>query len=251
MGLWVDAGQPAPIHIEGILYRLVESQEQIATAFLVDSSDEQELLEQMLDASKPPYRSGTERMDYLLSTPFRYPPLRHGSRFGKRTEPSIFYGALSQQTALAESAYYRLVFWHGMSEPPDRPILTLHTLFTAAYRSDLGAQLQCQPWTPFMAALINPVDYSATQELGSQMREVGIEAFEYVSARCPDRGLNVGLFSPSALDSGSRSIIQQLACRTTGARVEFSGKGNRFQRSTYSYLFDQFAISGNLPTPAV
>lgn len=251
MGLWVDAGRPAPLHIEGVLYRLVESQEKIATASLVDSSDEQELLEQMLDASKPPYRPGTERLDYLLSTPFRYPPLRHGSRFGRRTEPSIFYGALSDQTALAESAYYRLVFWHGMAAPPDSPLLTLHTLFTAVYRSDLGVQLQSPPWTPFRSTLTDPLDYRATQELGTELREAGMEAFEYVSARCPNEGLNVGLFSPLALESGSRSIIRQLACRTTGERVEFSGEGTRFQRSTYSYFFDQFAINGNLPTPAV
>lgn len=249
MGLWVDAGRPAPLHIEGILYRLVESQEQIATASLVDSSDEQELLEQMLDTSKPPYRHGTEQLDYLLSTPFRYPPLQHGSRFGKRTEPSIFYGALSQRTALTESAYYRLVFWHGMVEPPDRPLLTLHTLFTAAYSSDLGFQLQNPPWTPFRAILTDPRDYVPTQALGAEMREAGIEAFEYVSARCPNQGLNVGLFSPSALDSGSRSIIQQLACRTTGERVELSGKGTNFMHGTF--LFEQFVINGILPTPAV
>ncbi len=42
-----------PIH--GTLYRLVESQEQIATRQLVDTLEEQALLEEMLDAVKPPY----------------------------------------------------------------------------------------------------------------------------------------------------------------------------------------------------
>jgi hypothetical protein len=72
---------------------MVESQQQIATSSLVDDLAEQALLEELIERSKPPLRSGTERLHYLLATPFRYPPLRHGSRFGGRFEPSLLYGA--------------------------------------------------------------------------------------------------------------------------------------------------------------
>jgi hypothetical protein len=70
--------------------RIVETQEYAATTSLVDNLQEQSLLEQMLDKAKPDYREGTENRHYLISSPFRYPPLKHGSRFGDVTMPSFF-----------------------------------------------------------------------------------------------------------------------------------------------------------------
>ena len=94
--------------LKGTLYRLVESQEQVATLGYVDTLDEQALLEEMLESTKPVYREGLMTYHYLLSTPFRYPPLKWGSRFGAVHEPSIFYGGSTVDVTLAESAYYRL-----------------------------------------------------------------------------------------------------------------------------------------------
>src|SRR5450631_122879 len=76
-------------------WRAVEDQSVNATHKLVDSDAEQTLLEALIDGAKPPWPA-SERMrglHYLLSTPFRYPPLRHGSRFGTRAERGIFYGS--------------------------------------------------------------------------------------------------------------------------------------------------------------
>lgn len=104
--------------LQGRLVRLVESQEQVATLQLVDTLEEQALLEELLESSKPPVPADAEPLHYLLKTPFRYPPLRWGSRFGRRHEPSLFYAALKLETAMAESAYYRCVLWSGMAVPP-------------------------------------------------------------------------------------------------------------------------------------
>ncbi|MGY3822375.1 hypothetical protein [Acinetobacter haemolyticus] len=62
--------------LSGTLYRLVESQEQIATRQLVDTLEEQALLEDMLELVKPPYPPKSEHLHYLFKTPFRYPPLK-------------------------------------------------------------------------------------------------------------------------------------------------------------------------------
>ena len=70
------------------VFRIVETQEIAATTGLVDDLEEQHLLEQLLDKVKPSYREGTEKLHYLISTPFRYPPLKYGSRFGDITMPS-------------------------------------------------------------------------------------------------------------------------------------------------------------------
>ncbi len=118
--------------VSGRLSRIVESQEEVATHTLVDSADEQTVLEDLIEASKPPERPGTHHLHFLLNTPFRYPPLRHGSRFGSRFEPSIFYGSLTLDTTLAECAFYRFVFWTGMTErPPGNRIVSQHTVFSA------------------------------------------------------------------------------------------------------------------------
>jgi hypothetical protein len=84
-------------------WRVVESQHEVSTRKLVHTAAEQELLETLLERVKPPVTTGSRR-HYLLFTPFRYPPLRHGSRFGSRHELGIWYGAEQQRTAFAEVA---------------------------------------------------------------------------------------------------------------------------------------------------
>ena len=83
--------------------RIVEAQHQYATRKLVDSDHEQYLLEQLIDAAKPPKPSESRFADlhYLLYSPFRYPPLPYGSRFGRRFERGIWYGAEHIDTVLA------------------------------------------------------------------------------------------------------------------------------------------------------
>jgi hypothetical protein len=152
--------------LSGELLRLVESQEQVATSTLVDDLGEQALLEQLLDATKPVPRPGTGGLNYLLASPFRYPPLRYGSRFGGRFEPSLFYGSRALGTVLAEAAYYRLVFWTAMSEPPPSGrLLTQHSLLRARYRGLRGLRLQDPPCAAHEAVLTHPSDYGPTQRV--------------------------------------------------------------------------------------
>ena len=65
----------------GDLWRLVESQSAVATLKLVDTLDEQAILEAELEGSKPLVPASWAHLDYLLATPFRYAPYRTGSRF--------------------------------------------------------------------------------------------------------------------------------------------------------------------------
>ena len=51
------------------------------TRKLVDNLAEQEILEGLVDATKPAVPTECEGLDYLLSTPFRYAPYPKGSRF--------------------------------------------------------------------------------------------------------------------------------------------------------------------------
>lgn len=237
----------APVAIAGTLQRLVESQEQVATNQLVGSLARQAILEEMLEATKPPLRHGAQRLHYLLATPFRYPPLKYGSRFGRRTEPSLFYGALETRTLLAEAAYYRFVFWYGMVTPPPGKLDTQHTLFGARYKTGRGLRLQEPPFAGHEATLTHRSRYDATQSLGAQMREAGIEAFEYRSARDVGRGINVALFTPKAL-AGRRPAFQEpWLCELTGQHVQFQAVHGKEQ---YDFALSAFQVNGELPWPA-
>lgn len=175
--------------LQGTLYRVVESQEEIATTRLVDSIPEQVRLEELLEQSKPARPKDTDQLHYLLATPFRYPPLKYGSRFGRPFEKSLFYGAMTTNTALAETAFYRFVFISHLETPFPKPVKTLHTLFGARIHTDKGIRLQKESWQDMHEALASPSDYRTSQNLGSEMREFGVQAFQFLSARALQAGL--------------------------------------------------------------
>ena len=248
MNIWTTLREEVTFSaIEGEAIRVVESQEQVATNSLVDSLAEQSLLEEMLERSKPPLPADAEGLHYLLATPFRYPPLPCGSRFGRRFEPSLFYASQKLATALAETAYYRFVFWSGMEElPPSSRFVTQHTVFTVNYSSATGLQLQRPPFADYEKQLTDPADYSITQQLGSSMRAAGVCAFEYVSARASNKGINVALFTPEAFKGNEPSGQQSWLCETWADKVVFAGSNDMYQFGLNNYLID-----GQFPHPAL
>ena len=232
--------------ISGTLHRIVESQEQVATNSLVDSLEEQALLEEMLDETKPAVPADAQHLHYLLSTPFRYPPLPWGSRFGSRNEPSLFYGSKSIETMLCEKAFYQLSFRLGMNPPPDERATTQHTVFEAQYASEKGVRLHQPPFDQYLSILADPVDYRETQAFGSIMREDGVEVIEFTSARDPELGINVALYTATALASARSSNKSSWLCETTNDYVAFS---NELDRSRYQFGIEEFLVDGVLPNP--
>ncbi len=237
------------VRLRGRLLRVVESQEQVATGAIVDSAAEQAVLEEILEASKPPVRDGAEALHYLLQTPFRYPPLRHGSRFGSRFEPALFYGSLLERTVLAEAAYYRFWFWRGMTvPPPSQQFITQHTVFRAGYDTAYGLRLQAPPFDAHADVLRSPDDYTETQALGAELRAAGVRAFEYRSARDTEAGINVAVISPDVFAPRHRILgREEWTCTTTPTRVSFA---NVAQRTTQEFPLEQFLVAGVFPDPA-
>ncbi len=92
------------------VWRMVEAQHIASTMKIVDNDAEQDLLETLLEGSKPAQPASALALDYLLATPFRYNPLRGGSRFRAITDPGVFYGAESVRTASAELGFWRWRF---------------------------------------------------------------------------------------------------------------------------------------------
>jgi hypothetical protein len=249
MSIWQACdGERQLAPLRGRLVRIVESQEQVATLQLVDNLAQQALLEQLLESSKPPLAEGTQALHYLLSTPFRYPPLRWGSRFGGVHEPSLFYGALQLKTAMAETAYYRFVFWSGMqSPPPSGRILSAHASFEVRYQTERGLRLQRPPFSEYRAQLTDPANYRATQELGQAMRGAGVQVFEFESARCRG-GVNVALFSPDAFAERKPRNLAPWLCETTADYVAFKPAQGPGQPELFAR--QDFLLAGELPLPA-
>jgi hypothetical protein len=225
----------------------VESQHLFATRKLVDSDEEQALLEELIEEVKPP-AGAPAGLHYLLFTPFRYPPLRHGSRFGTRAERGIWYGSRTRATALAEKAYYLLLFLEGTAAELT-PFEADVSIFQAAYETRRGVDLTRGPFEPYGALISSPSDYTASQTLGREMRADGVEAFLYASARDPEHGTNVGLFVRAAIASRRPSVPESWRCLVTRKGVEVT-KEDVFRSASFAFPRRGFEVDGRLPAPA-
>ncbi|MDF2231236.1 RES family NAD+ phosphorylase [Albimonas sp. CAU 1670] len=171
-------------------WRMVEAQHVVSTLKLVDTLAEQAALEALLEETKPPVPPECEGLDYLLATPFRYKSYPHGSRFRRagRT-PGVFYAADRPETAMAEMAFYRLLFFvveSPASPLPDAP--ADFTAFAVPAATEASLDLRTGALAADAALWTDPVDYAACQALADAAREAGVEAIRYASVRDPAGG---------------------------------------------------------------
>lgn len=165
------------------LWRAVEAQHVVSTMALVDSLDEQLVLERLLDESKPPVPEGAARLHYLLFTPFRYAPPPGGSRFRGPNDPGVFYGADLVRTACAELGYWRRR--HLLDTPAlDAMPARAQTVFRTRIATD-AVDLREPPFARARASWTHPSDYGDCQRFGVVAREAGVGAIRYESVRDP------------------------------------------------------------------
>ena len=249
--IWTRCAGPSEVRrLSGRFRRVVEAQFRNSTRKLVDSDEEQRVLEELLDErAKLPVPEGFVGVHYLLFTPFRHPPLRNGSRFGTRAERGILYAARELPTALAEVAYYRLVFLEGTAASL-APLTVELTAFSFRILAARGVDLTLPPFREFQARISSPTSYAESQRLGRQMRADAVQACTYVSARAQGRGVNLAVFEnvfrpPRPLDE------QRWSCVATTERVEFDAQRLVGREERYSYGREQFLVAGKLPAPAL
>jgi hypothetical protein len=202
----------------------------------------------MIDNAKPPDIT-RGRIHYLLFTPFRYPPLLHGSRFGTRFERGIWYGSRELRSAFAEVAYYRLLFIEG-STADLGTITTALTAFVATVRTMRGVNLVAAPFDKHRSRIASPTRYDITQQLGTDMRAAGVEAFEYPSARDREGGINVGVFAPSVFGKARPRRLETWHSSASRSHVDIT-QGDYFNRQRFSFARTSFLAGGVLPSPAV
>lgn len=178
----------------GAVWRMVESQHIAATMKLVDDRAEQDLLESLLETSKPP-SADTDRLDYLLATPFRYDPQRGGSRFRGETDPGVFYGAETVRTAGAELGYWRWKFLMD-SDGLDRIGPVPHTAFRVTVDTQV-VDLQRAPFDAESVVWRHPTDYAPTQRFARAAREAEVGGILYRSVRDPEPAWCLALLTPT------------------------------------------------------
>lgn len=225
--------------------RMVETQEYAATTSLVDDLEEQAILEQILDGFKPNYADNTENLHYLISTPFRYPPLRYGSRFGAITEPSYFYASETIETCLAEAAFYRFYLIDGTETPFPKMIQSEHSLFFVRVLSSSTLDLTQISDANIQNQLTDPGSYLFTQQIGLQARKVGADLIRYFSARSQEKGINVAIDTHTIIQSEKPVDKVEYICQLdpkTGI-LRFS------EPRTFPVMFtrEQFLVDGELP----
>lgn len=184
----------------GLVWRAVEHQHTVSTRKIVDTRDEQELLEEILEESKPQYPAGAESLHYLLKTPFRhYPPYPHGSRFRRlRSRDGVFYASEHIRTSLAEFASYRVRFFDASPQTPLPRKDLLTSVFSVKYASRHCLDLTRPPFVKDRPRWAHPTDYTATQEFADQARANKVDVLRYESVRDVAGGFNVALLSPKA-----------------------------------------------------
>ena len=209
--------------INAKVYRIVESDLEVATLSITNSLAEQSRLEELLEEIKP--MSHVSKKHYLLTTPFRYPPLKYGSRYGTANMKSFFYGSKEPITCLYECAYYRFLFLNDIETQFEEPIQTNHLLFSCSVSTEQSLELTHDRFQCIRKMITHPSDYSFTQKIGSWAVENNFEVIKFPSARYKT-GINYAIASINNIKSRVPKNVERLPCTSTPDRVVFKYNSN-------------------------
>jgi len=229
----MTARRLAPQPYRGPAWRLVENQGPSATMRITGSVEEQERLERLLERTKPAMPAACSGYDFLLSTPFRYAPYPTGSRFRRAGQrDGVYYASETVLTAVAEIAFYRLLFYQDAPDAKRPEAAKELAAFMVLAETDRAIDLTRPPLSDESALWRHPTDYQPCQTLADQARQAGIGLIRYASARCPDGGVNLAIFDIRALRDHAprqrqtwhllvRDQLVQAWCECPRHRVEF------------------------------
>jgi len=223
---WFERGiAPKEMHA----WRGVEAQHVVSTMRLVDTTDEQAVLEQLLEGSKPAPPSMKARKHFLLYTPFRYRP-QHPSRFRAAGTLGLWYGAEDLYAACAEVAYWRHRFILDSAGLASAELLTEHTFFQATV-SGAAIDLTAAPWVAARAVWTHASDYTGTQALADAARERQVQWICYESVRAPEHHC-AAVLDVEALEMVDQGTTQQTwHCKASRHAVMMAHGTDRFDWS--------------------
>jgi hypothetical protein len=225
---------------DGLCWRLVEAQHRISTLKLTDTLAEQDLLENLIEDTKPVIPPECRHLDFLLATPFRYGaayPI--GSRFRRagRT-PGVYYAAETPATAVAEMAFYRLLFYAESPATPWPFDAAEYTAFSAAITTTRMLDLTSQPLSEDSVLWLDLLEYSPCQAFADTARTADADGIRYQSVRDPAGGLNLAILTcrafsrPAPIDRQTWRI--RLSSSGVQALCEFPRQAIEFPRGAFA-----------------
>jgi hypothetical protein len=226
--------------LDGVCWRLVEAQHYVSTLKLTDTLAEQALLEELIEETKPAIPPDCRHLDFLLATPFRYGAVYpQGSRFRRagRT-PGVYYSAEVPTTAVAEMAFYRLLFFAESPETPWPSIAAEFTAFAAQVATDRLLDLTTEPLAADTARWTDLLDYADCQAFADAARAAEAEVIRYQSVRDPARGANLAILQcrafsrPAPIDRQTWRI--HLSASGAQALCEFPRQAVEFPRDAFA-----------------
>lgn len=187
------------VHYQKDIWRMVETEAKATTMRLVDTLEEQAILENLIEDTKPPVPPECAHLDVLLYTPFRYTPYPIGSRFRHANQPEgAFYGAETIDTLVAENAFHAVLFY---AESPGTKLPSTaaeRTVFCVPTETAESIDLTAPPLNRDSRKWTDLTDYGPCQNLADMARSAQIKAIRYRSVRDPDKGVNVAVLSCGA-----------------------------------------------------
>jgi hypothetical protein len=231
--------------LDGACWRLVEAQTYVSTLKLTDTLAEQSLLEDLIEETKPAIPPDCRDLDFLLATPFRYGAIYPtGSRFRRAGRTlGVYYAAEHPTTAVAEMAFYRLLFFTESPATPWPSDPAEYTAFSAAVSTVRLLDLMSEPLSHDSVLWTDVTDYGPCQTFADTARAADADVIRYQSIRDPDRGANLAILMcrafarPAPVD---RQILERQTWRIrlspsgVQALCEFPRQGLEFPRGTFA-----------------
>lgn len=221
-------------------WRLVEAQHKVSTLKLTDTLAEQALLEDLLEETKPKLPAEAKGLHYLMAAPFRYGAVYpHGSRFRRAGRTAgVFYGAERPQTAAAEMAFYRLLFYAESPRTPWPSNAAEYTAFNAPARSAAAIDLTTPPLDRDQALWTDLQNYEPCQTFADCARSAAVDLIRYRSVRDPEGGCALALLTPAPFvrPEPKRFETWRIRVGSFGAQAirEFPTERYEFQRATFA-----------------
>ena len=220
------------------LWRIIEGQARSSTLRLVDTFDEHDTLEAMLEEAKPPVPDDCAHLDYQFWSPFRYGRYPKASRFRRagRT-PGVWYGSEEPLTAMAETIWGNLRFYAASPGTPFPRKPVDYTGVQADIASLFTLDLTAAPW-PENPSWKDPDDYEPCLKLAEDARAAGTEIIRYASVRHPDHAPNAAVLTcaafqqPAPIGLQSWSVLYRdgavrATCETTRQRYMLAQEGSK------------------------
>jgi hypothetical protein len=221
-------------------WRLVEAQHRVSTLKLTDTLAEQALLEDLIEGTKPAIPPECRHLDFLLATPFRYGTVYpNGSRFRRSGRTlGVYYSAESPTTAVAEMAFYRLLFFAESPTTPWPSDAAEYTAFSADVSTARLLDLTSEPLSADTAIWTDLIDYAGCQAFADAARAADADVIRYQSVRDPAKGSNLAIMMCRAFSQPAPNSRQTWRIRLSASGIqalcEFPRQGLEFPRDTFA-----------------